>query len=70
MRSQLIRLRSKGQTHAESQDWTVVGASEDVDASAIKLAPLCDYSWLSTFEATMAASSTCAKAIFAIRTSI
>jgi site-specific DNA recombinase len=31
--------RSKGQGYAESQSWTVVGAFEDLDVSAIKLSP-------------------------------
>jgi site-specific DNA recombinase len=31
--------RSKGEAYAESQDWTVVGAFEDLDVSAIKLSP-------------------------------
>jgi site-specific DNA recombinase len=30
---------SKGQGYAESQSWTVVGAFEDLDVSAIKLSP-------------------------------
>jgi DNA invertase Pin-like site-specific DNA recombinase len=34
-----ISQRSKGQAYAESQDWTVVGAFEDLDVSAIKLSP-------------------------------
>ena len=32
-----ITQRSKGEAYAESQDWTVVGAFEDMDVSAIKL---------------------------------
>ena len=34
-----ITQRSKGDAYAESQDWTVVGAFEDLDVSAIKLSP-------------------------------
>jgi site-specific DNA recombinase len=34
-----ISQRSKGEAYAESQDWTVVGAFEDLDVSAIKLSP-------------------------------
>jgi site-specific DNA recombinase len=34
-----ITQRSKGQGYAESQNWTVVGAFEDLDVSAIKLSP-------------------------------
>lgn len=34
-----ITQRSKGDASAESQDWTVVGAFEDLDVSAIKLSP-------------------------------
>ena len=34
-----ITQRSKGQSYAESQSWTVVGAFEDLDVSAIKLSP-------------------------------
>jgi site-specific DNA recombinase len=32
-----ISQRSKGEAYAESQNWTVVGAFEDLDVSAIKL---------------------------------
>jgi len=31
-----ITQRTKGEAYAESQDWTVVGAFEDLDVSAIK----------------------------------
>ncbi len=34
-----ISQRSKGESYAESQSWTVVGAFEDLDVSAIKLSP-------------------------------
>jgi site-specific DNA recombinase len=34
-----ITQRSKGHSYAESQSWTVVGAFEDLDISAIKLSP-------------------------------
>jgi site-specific DNA recombinase len=34
-----ITQRSKGDAYAESQDWTVVGAFQDLDVSAIKLSP-------------------------------
>ena len=34
-----ITQRSKGDAYAESQGWTVVGAFEDLDVSAIKLSP-------------------------------
>jgi DNA invertase Pin-like site-specific DNA recombinase len=34
-----ISQRGKGQSYAESQGWTVVGAFEDLDVSAIKLSP-------------------------------
>jgi Resolvase, N terminal domain len=34
-----ITQRGKGEAYAESQDWTVVGAFEDLDVSAIKLSP-------------------------------
>jgi site-specific DNA recombinase len=34
-----ITQRGKGEAHAESQDWTVVGVFEDLDVSAIKLSP-------------------------------
>jgi site-specific DNA recombinase len=34
-----ITQRGKGESYAESQDWTVVGAFEDLDVSAIKLSP-------------------------------
>ena len=34
-----ITQRGKGEAYAESQDWTVVGAFEDMDVSAIKLSP-------------------------------
>ena len=35
-----ITQRGKGEAYAESQGWTVVGAFEDLDVSAIKLSPL------------------------------
>ena len=34
-----ISQRGKGEAYAESQNWTVVGAFEDLDVSAIKLSP-------------------------------
>ena len=34
-----ITQRGKGEAYAESQDWTVVGEFEDLDASAMKLSP-------------------------------
>lgn len=34
-----ISQRSKGEAYAESQGWTVVGAFQDLDVSAIKLSP-------------------------------
>jgi site-specific DNA recombinase len=34
-----ITQRGKGEAYAESQGWTVVGAFEDLDVSAIKLSP-------------------------------
>ncbi|MCP2626498.1 recombinase family protein [Mycolicibacterium smegmatis] len=34
-----ITQRTKGSAYAESQDWTIVGAFEDLDVSAIKLSP-------------------------------
>jgi site-specific DNA recombinase len=34
-----ISQRGKGEAYAESQGWTVVGAFEDLDVSAIKLSP-------------------------------
>ena len=34
-----ISQRGRGEAYAESQDWTVVGAFEDLDVSAIKLSP-------------------------------
>jgi hypothetical protein len=34
-----ITQRGKGEAFAESQSWTVVGAFEDLDVSAIKLSP-------------------------------
>ena len=34
-----ITQRSKGEAYAESQAWTVVGAFEDLDVSAINLSP-------------------------------
>jgi hypothetical protein len=34
-----ISQRSKGEAYAESQNWTLVGAFEDLDVSAIKLSP-------------------------------
>lgn len=34
-----ITQRSKGESYAESQGWTVVGAFEDLDVSAIKMTP-------------------------------
>jgi site-specific DNA recombinase len=34
-----ITRRGKGEAYAESQDWTVVGAFEDLEVSAIKLSP-------------------------------
>jgi hypothetical protein len=34
-----ITKRGKGESYAESQDWTVVGALEDLDVSAINLLP-------------------------------